>query len=65
MREDLLLLMTTGIKKTDSVWKTGFVSEYLDTVQSQSPNGLHSLYACLLQSSRFQLTALPGQTTQR
>jgi len=44
MPEDLLLLMTTGIKKT-SVWKTRFVSEYFDIVQSKSSDVLHSLHA--------------------
>jgi len=33
MPEDLLLVVVTKIKKM-SVWKTRFMSEYFDTVQS-------------------------------
>jgi len=40
MPGDLLLFRMIGIKKT-SIWKTRFVSEYFDTVQSQSSSVLH------------------------
>jgi len=43
MPEDLLLLFTTRVKKM-AVWKTTFVSEHLDTDQSQLTKRLHSLH---------------------
>jgi len=47
MRGDLMLFYTTGIKKT-AVWKITFVSEHLDTVQSQLTEcfALVACFAC-------------------
>ena len=47
MPVDLLLLLTIGIKKT-AAWKTTFVSEHLDIVQSQSTK----CFACFACCSR-------------
>jgi len=52
-----LLFLTTGIKKT-SVWKTVFVSEHLDTVQSQFTKcfALVACFACcMLGDAKLQL----------
>ena len=43
--EDLLLLLTTGIKKT-VVWKTTFVSEHLDKVHQSQSKICFALVAC-------------------
>jgi len=47
MPGNLSLFLTTGIRKT-AVWKTTFVSEHLDTVQSQSTKcfALVACFAC-------------------
>jgi len=44
LAEDLVLFLTTGMKKT-SVWKTTFAFEHLDTVQPNRPSVLHFLHA--------------------
>jgi len=58
--DDLLLFLTTRIEKK-AVWKCTFVSERLNTDQVFCTRCM----LCLLQSWRFQLRALPGQTMQR
>jgi len=46
MPEDVLLFLTTGIKKM-AVWKTTFVSEHLNTDQSQLSK-CFALVACFI-----------------
>jgi len=61
MPGDLLPFLMTRIKKTVA-WKTTFVSEHLDTDQSQSTKcfALIACFDCCILGDS-QLTALPGK----
>jgi len=64
MPENLLLFIMSRIK-TMSNWKIRLVSEYFDSPVPVDQVFCTRCMLCLLQSWRFQLTALPRQTIER